>query len=120
MGEFHIPHQPPIRFARDIISANTQECLVNASFDEIPTLGMLLEAAAQGSLAMAENNDTNKMGFLVSLKNIKLLKEPATKNYIVKVKLVSNLDIFRSKKFEIFEHEKCLVATGDFSVMLHN
>ncbi len=118
MGDFSIPHQPPIRFAHSIIKADEQECFVNVSFDSIPTLAMLIESAAQSSLAMFDDDSSMEVGFLVSLKNIKLLKGLTTKDYIVKVELASNLGIFRSKKFEIFEHKKYLVATGDFSVML--
>jgi uncharacterized protein YjaG (DUF416 family) len=118
MGEFLIPHQPPIRFAHSIIKANEQECFVNISFKSIPTLAMFLESAAQSSLAMLDDDSTMEVGFFVSLKNTKLLKEPTAKDYIAKVKLISNLDTFKNQKFEIFDYENSLIATGNFSVML--
>lgn len=118
MSDFLIPHQPPIKFAQRIISSQKQECLVEVAFETLPTLGMLIESAAQSSLALLEEDREHMTGFLVSLKNVKLLKNPTSKSQTLKVELVSNLGGFKAKKFEVFEEATNLIAVGEFAVML--
>lgn len=117
MGEFYIPHQAPIRFAQSVITSSEKECLVNVSFETIPTLGMLLESAAQSSLAILDSDTNMEIGFLISLKNVKLLNPPKEKNLTARVELLSSIGRFKNKKFEIIENQN-LIATGKFSVAI--
>lgn len=113
MTELHLPHQNPIRFAQDVISKDDSEALVKVKFSSIPTLAMIIEAAAQSSAAFG-NNEVN-MGFLVSLKNIKLLNPIESLNYNVKIINEHNLNSMKYFNFELLDND-VLVASGSFVV----
>jgi len=79
---------------------------------------MLVEAAAQASSGIIEDDvKTVQMGFLVTLKNIKLLKEPKSMKYIVNIHLEYKLENFKSFSFSVID-ETNVIATGVFSVAL--
>jgi hypothetical protein len=117
MDDFNIPHLPPIRFVKKLIQADEKSAKVEVGFDEIPTLGMLIEAAAQSSSGIRDSDNNGRMGFVITLKNIKLLEEVSLKKFVVHVELVHKLDEFKSLSFEIFEEDK-QVAKGAFSLVL--
>ena len=62
-------------------------------FDEIPSLAMLVESAAQ-SASTIDKNSTIKSAYLVSMKNIELLTNPKKKYFEVEVINEHNLEIF--------------------------
>ncbi|MCD6433058.1 MAG: hypothetical protein J7L21_03365 [Sulfurimonas sp.] len=117
MVEFPIPHIPPIRFVKSLISADVKNASVVVGFDMIPTLGMLVEAAAQSSSAILSEDSTVRIGFLVTLKNIKLLQKLKSTKYIVDVHLDHKLADFNSLSFTIIENDN-VVATGSFAIAL--
>ncbi len=117
MLDFPIPHIPPIRFVKSLISADEQSASAEVEFDTIPTLGMLVEAAAQSSSGIVSEDTKVQMGFLVTLKNIKLLKKPKLTNYIINVHLDHKLENFKSLSFSVLDDD-VLIATGSFSVAL--
>lgn len=113
MKELNLPHQAPLRFAKYVIREEENFAMVKVKFDHVPTLPMLVEAAAQSSAAFSE--DENKMGFLVSLKNVKLFKKPTALEYDVKVTLERRLEKFNYFDFEIYNNN-ILFATGAFII----
>jgi len=115
MLEFPIPHIPPIRFVKSLISSDEKGASALVGFDTIPTLGMFVEAAAQSSSGIVSNNDNIEMGFLVTLKNIKLLQEPKSTTYIINVQLDYKLENFKSLSFDALDND-IVIATGSFSV----
>ena len=117
MDDFSIPHLPPVRFVKTLIKADETSASVRVGFDEVPTLGMLIEAAAQSSSGIKDDENNGRMGFVITLKNIKLLQDVNSKEFIVNVELVHKLDDFKSLSFNIFE-DKTEVATGAFSIVL--
>jgi len=117
MDDFSIPHLPPIRFVKTLIKADETSASVAVGFDEVPTLGMLIEAAAQSSSGIQDVENNERMGFVITLKNIKLLEDVNSKEFVVDVELVHKLDNFQSLSFTVFE-EKIKVATGGFSIAL--
>ena len=117
MDDFSIPHLSPIRFVKTLIKADETSASVRVGFDEVPTLGMLIEAAAQSSSGIKDDENNGRMGFVITLKNIKLLQDVNSKEFIVNVELVHKLDDFKSLSFNIFE-DKTEVATGAFSIVL--
>ena len=117
MSDFSIPHLPPIRFVKKLIEADEVSAKVEVEFDEIPTLGMLIEAAAQSSSGIKDRTNDIRMGFVITLKDINLLEDVNSKNFIVHVKLVHKLDNFKSLSFETFENRQ-KVAQGTFSIVL--
>ena len=117
MDDFSIPHLAPIRFVKSLINADEISASVRVGFDEVPTLGMLIEAAAQSSSGIDDEDNNGRMGFVITLKNIKLIQSVRLKEFIVNVELLHKLDDFKSLSFEILEDET-RVATGAFSIAL--
>lgn len=115
MQELNLPHREPIRFAKHIISKVSNRARVEIGFDEIPSLAMLIEAAAQSSAAIGESDAT--MGFLVSLKNVKLLTPPTKKILEVEVVNEHNMGNMKMMNFNIFEDET-KISTGSFMIAI--
>lgn len=115
MKELKLPHQAPIRFAKYIISKEENTAVVKVKFDIIPTLPMIVEAAAQSSAALSDTE--NKMGFLVTLKNIKLLKKLSSLEYDVKVSLEHQFEDFCYFSFELND-TNTFVASGIFVIAI--
>lgn len=109
MTEIQLPHVAPLKFAKFILEKNSKRARVLVEFDSIPTLPMLVEAAAQSSAAFRVNDNEN--AFLVSLKNVELLQAPSLKHFEAKVVDEHRLENLRYVKFEIFE-QNTIVATG--------
>jgi len=116
MQELNLPHREPIRFAKYIISQELNRARVAIEFDEIPSLAMMIEAAAQSSAAVGESD--TKMGFLVSLKNVKLLTPPTKTILEVEVVNEHNMDNMKMMSFNIFEDET-RVSTGSFMIAIN-
>ena len=115
MQELNLPHREPIRFAKEIISKESNRARVRIGFDEIPSLAMMIEAAAQSSAAIGQS--TVKMGFLVSLKNVKLLTPPTKTTLEVEVVNEHSMENMKMMSFDIFEDET-KVSTGSFMIAL--
>ena len=115
MLELNLPHKEPVRFAKHIVSKELNRARVAIEFDEIPSLAMMIEAAAQSSVAIGE--DDARMGFLVSLKNVKLLTLPTKKTLEVEVVNEHNMDNMKMMSFNIFEDET-KVSTGAFMIAI--
>ena len=113
MQELNLPHEEPIRFAKYIVSKESNRARVEIGFDEIPSLAMMIEAAAQSSAAIGESDAT--MGFLVSLKNIKLLTSPTKTILEVEVVNEHNMENMKMMSFDIFEDET-KISTGSFMI----
>jgi len=115
MRELNLPHQEPILFAKHVIETEGDTNSVKVEFDTIPSLAMIVEAAAQSSAAFDKGED--KMGYLVTLKNIKLLEKPSSLEYIVKVTSEQQIDALTYFTFETYDKE-LIVATGTFIIAL--
>jgi len=109
-------HQKPVRFVDDIIKMEYEIAYVSCTFPYTPTLAMIFEAAAQSSIAFSQEKEP-KIGFLVSLKNIELLKEPDMLSLTIKIKKEINLSLLNEFSFELI-NENNLYAEGNFVVKL--
>ena len=118
MQELSLPHRDPIKFAKYIISQDETSARVQVEFDSLPSLGMLIESAAQSSAAIGED-ESSKMGFLVSLKNIKLLSHPTAKILEVEVVNEHSMENMKMIQFNIFEGEKS-ISSGSFMIAIEN
>ncbi|MDF1883132.1 hypothetical protein JHD49_04195 [Sulfurimonas sp. SAG-AH-194-C21] len=114
MKELSLPHVAPVRFAQDILFKKETTARVSLGFDEIPTLGMMIEGAAQSSAAFGDG--TKKGGFLVSLKNIKLLKKPTKTALEVSLINEHNLQAMSYFSFVVYEGLEVLVS-GNFVIV---
>jgi len=117
MSDFAIPHVAPLRFVKERISATLEDALVEIGFNEIPTFGMLIEAATQSSSGILNDEINGRVGFLVTLKNIKLLHEPQVTTYQVNIHLDYKLDDLRSLSFTIYDND-IIIMTGSFTITL--
>ena len=115
MKELNLPHRDPIRFAKNIISKEGDTYTVKVKFDTVPSLPMIVEAAAQSSAAF--DDGSSKMGFLVTLKNIKQIETPSALEYEVKVTSGAQVDALTYFSFEMFDNS-LLVASGTFIIAL--
>lgn len=117
MSDFSIPHIPPVRFVKSLLQTDDKKASVQVAFEQIPSLGMLIEAAAQSSSGIKDEDNNGRSGFLVTLKNVKLLQKIQSKNYIVNISVDHKLKDFKSLSFSILEKEE-IVATGSLSIIL--
>jgi len=117
MSDFTIPHLRPVRFVDALVYADKESASVKICFDKNPTLAMLVEAAAQSSSAINDDENSGKMGFLVSLKNIILIEKIQSNEFIANIKLNQKIENFKSLSFEIIK-EDTLIAKGVFSITL--
>ena len=118
MQELKLPHLYPIKFAKYILAQDELSARVQVEFDSIPSFGMLIESAAQSSAAIG-TNESSRMGFLVSLKNVKLLNPPTKTILEVKVTNEHSMENMKMMQFDIFEDE-IHVSTGSFMLMIEN
>lgn len=110
MKKIDLPHLPPLRFAKEILKSTSKEAEVSIEFADIPTLPMLVEAAAQSCAAFREYEDGD--AFLVSLKGIQLLQTPTKTDFIAHVTQEHKLDAMRYVAFDIKE-DATPIATGN-------
>ncbi|ADG93981.1 hypothetical protein Arnit_2330 [Arcobacter nitrofigilis DSM 7299] len=115
----NLPHQAPIRFAQEILERDKNFYIVKCSFPYIPTLSMISEAAAQSSAAFAQDEKEPRIGFLISLKNIKKLSELDKEEYQIKISKSFNFGAMTEYKFELFD-EKETYAEGELTIALKN
>lgn len=115
MKELNLPHKEPINFAKYVISKEDNIAVVRVKFDDIPTLPMIVESAAQSSGAFSDGE--KKMGFLAALKNIKLLEGLNSLEYDVQVIYEHQLESLTYFNFEVKDKE-LLVATGVFVIAM--
>lgn len=113
----NLPHQEPIRFAQNIIKDEDDYKIVSCLFPSIPTLSMVSEAAAQSSASYAQEDDDAKMGFLISLKSIKLLKNLEECDYQIKIVKNFNFGIMTEFTFELIRDNQIFVS-GSLTVAI--
>ena len=109
MTKINLPHLAPIKFAKYILSKEDKSADILIEFEQIPTLPMLVEAAAQSSASF--RIDDNENAFLVSLKDIKLLQKPTQLKLVAHVIDEHRLGKMRYVGFKILE-DKISIATG--------
>ena len=111
----NLPHQAPIRFAKEIIEKGENFFIIKCSFPYIPTLPMISEAAAQSSAAFAQDNKEPIIGFLVSLKNIEKISEFTKEDYQIIISKSFNFGNMTEYKFEVSD-EYTIYAKGELTI----
>ena len=115
----HLPHQEPIRFAKEVLKIDGEYAFVSCIFPYSPTLAMVCEAAAQSSAAFAQDNKNITMGFLVSLKDIELINELIHNEYVIKIKTEMVFGSMSEFKFELFK-DSTIYVTGNLVIALQD
>ncbi len=114
MEALQLPHIKPIRFADKIIYSNQESARVSISFEILPSLAMMVEAAAQSSAALSSDNPV-KEGFLLAMKDIVLIQKPTKKSLEVEIKLIHSFKEMYLIDFQVFE-DVCLIVTGNLTI----
>ena len=114
----NLPHLPPIRFAKKILTCKDKQATVLCEFPCLPTLSMLTEAAAQASSAFAKS-DTPQNGFLVLIKDVSLHVKVQSLTCVVVIEERLSLGNSSEFYFEVFEKEGgVLCASGSLMIVL--
>jgi len=114
----NLPHLPPIRFAKEILTCNDKTATIVCEFPYPPTLPMLTEAAAQASSAFAQTTIPQN-GFLVLMKDISLYVK--LQGLTCRVVITERLSFGNSSEFyfEVLEEASdVMCASGIFMVIL--
>jgi len=115
MTPLRLPHKAPVRFAKSILSKeSSSSAKVAVEFAQIPSLAMLVEAAAQSCAAL---EDESKEGYLLALKSIKLLIKPTKKSYEIAVSKEHDFGNMVYIRFEVVDGE-IEIANGYLTVAL--
>jgi len=115
MSELSLPHKEPILFAKNVLSKDTMSARVAVEFPQTPSLSMMIEASAQSTAAF--NDGSKKGGYLVGMKNIKLLKAANEKKLEVEVVLKHSVENMRLINFEVYE-QSLLLCKGSLTIAL--
>ncbi|MBP1681339.1 MAG: hypothetical protein H6Q35_1678 [Proteobacteria bacterium] len=114
----NLPHLPPIRFAKEMLTCKEKRASVLCEFPCLPTLPMLTEAAAQASSAFAKS-DSLQNGFLVLIKDVFLHVKVQSLTCVVVIEERLSLGNSSEFYFEVFEKEGgVLCASGSLMIVL--
>lgn len=114
----NLPHLPPIRFAKEMLTCKEKRASVLCEFPCLPTLSMLTEAAAQASSVFA-TSDIPQNGFLVLIKDVVLHVKAQSLTCIVVIEERLSLGNSSEFYFEVFEKEGgVLCASGSLMIVL--
>ncbi len=103
----NLPHQEPILFAKKILLRQNDEASILCKFEQIPTLGMGIEAAAQSCGALA---DKKTDGFLAGVNSVEVLKVFDKKTLTAKIKKIYQIDNMELFSFELEDYLKGKLA----------
>jgi len=117
MIELILPHEAPVRFAKYVVWRDGDKAIVKNEFSTPPSLGMLIEAAAQSSAALAKEDEKGEVGYLTSLKNIKLLTKPTYLECDISIELTHRTSNIGYLSFEANQGET-MIASGVFIVVV--
>jgi len=107
MGILNLSHKKPILFAEKTIYIKDNRARVLVRFETIPTLPMIIEAAAQSSAALSLDEETHE-GFLVGIKDIILMQKSTEKRLEIEVHQIHSFDEMNLIDFQIFENDSML------------
>lgn len=109
----NLPHIAPLKFAKHIIEKAPKRARVYVAFEEIPSLPMLVEAAAQSSAAYREND--SESAYLVSLKDVSLVQAPSQMEFEVEIFDEHRMERLRYIRFDVYEIDK-IIADGTYVI----
>ena len=115
MSKLNLPHKEPILFAKTVLSKDTISARVAVEFPQTPSLAMMIESAAQSTVAF--NDGSKKGGYLVGMKNIKLLNGANEKKLEVVVVIKHAVENMRLIDFEVYE-KSLLLCKGSLTIAL--
>lgn len=113
-----LPHAEPLIYAKDVLNLDDTKAVVSCEFDQKPTIGMFIEAAAQSSAAFFQEGDA-KLGFLAQANDIELIDFSDELNYTVELNLQIKFESMSKFDFIIkLKEDKVSVCKGKITVSL--
>lgn len=112
-----LPHLEPLIFAKEIVSLEDKRAEVICEFQEFPTFGVFIEAAAQSCAAFFQDGEP-KTGYLANVVNMELLDSIDQLQYIVTLEEIFCFDTLKKYAFFISEkkEKEKIVVKGEFTV----
>lgn len=111
----NIPHQPPIKYAAEVLERTDAWVRVLCEFPEPPTLPMMIEAAAQASAGL--NPEVLTIGYLTLVQESELVQKTVGSSLVVKVQALNNLGKIKAFAFAFYEAET-LIAKGSITLFI--
>jgi len=120
-----LPHKPPVKFIEAVLADNEFDARARVTFDMVPTLPMLVEAAAQTSVfvrvsaikkSLGIPEDDTVQGMLLKMKADRLI-ESDKRSFEIAVVYRSNLDNFFVMDFTVYDGEMA-VASGTIHTVI--
>jgi hypothetical protein len=112
-----LPHLKPVRFASHVISRDGDKAVVQNDFGELPSIGMIIEGAAQSTISVALEEEIGKVAFLVTLKNVVLHSKPKTTECQMHIELLNRVSGVGHLGFEA-KQDGITIATGVYMVAI--
>lgn len=112
----NLPHQAPIKFVKELLEKNLKSATVTCSFPIKPTLPMVCEASAQGTIVFAKEDKLQK-GFLISLKDVEQLESLDSNDYFIKIEESFNFGNMTEYYFELINDSK-LYVKGSLTILI--
>jgi len=111
-------HQEPLVFAKDVISISEEKAEVLCEFEQLPTIGMFIETAAQSTAAFFQDIDIQS-GYLAQASNIELLEKVTEKSYVTLLNLEIKFESMAKYSFVIQNSSNNkIVCKGEVTVSI--
>lgn len=98
-----LPHKAPIRFAQTVSVCTDQRAVVRCVFPYPPSLGMVIEAAAQASISLAK---TPAKGFLAGANQVEQLKQTDKQTFDISVSKLYEIEAMTLFAFVMEDYAK--------------
>jgi len=112
-----LPHLDPLLFAKEILQVDDSKAEVLCEFNIIPTLSMFIEAAAQSSASFNNQEEDAKIGFLTTVKSIKLLEDIENTTYKFNLNKVVDMGNIKQFNFKANSNNTTIVS-GTFTIFV--
>lgn len=114
----NLPHGKYLLFAKECVERNETYVVVHCIFPTKPTLAMFLEAAAQSTAGFEHDKDVN-IGFLTIGKDIKILNNIISTEYLFKIFKDVCIGQYHQFNFEVLCKETDMkVVSGSLTLQI--
>ncbi len=113
-----LPHLEPLVFAKEVLYVDDESAKVLCEFEQFPTIGVFIEAAAQSSAAFFQGGEP-KTGYLANVTNMELLDSIEVLQYIVSLKKIFSFENLVKYSFLITQKgDNKKIAQGELTVAI--
>ncbi len=112
-----LPHKEPLIFAKNAVQSDAQSATVEIEFGCLPTLAMMIEAAAQ-AFAYIQLQSCGSFGVVTMVKNAVAHELRQETGYLCSVWITQALESYYQLSFETLSKENKLIASGELSIKI--